>query len=92
MLTTLINYGFNRTLGNAEETSYLDLVPFAFLLVLVFLKVKAQVAANVASDDPDGRGNSRFTVGNILWLIPGAFFWLLIAIGSLLTIVGDTSQ
>ena len=38
----------------------------------------AQRAINAASKDPDGIGNSRFSTANIVLLVAGACFWLLI--------------
>lgn len=43
-----------------------------------------QEKANLASGDPGGQSNNRFSVANLLCMLPGALLWLLIIIGSYL--------
>lgn len=43
-----------------------------------------QEKANLASDDPTGQSNSRFSTANYLCMLPGGLLWLLIIIGSYL--------
>jgi hypothetical protein len=57
------------------------LLSLAAMGVVAFLKWRMQLAANVACGDPDGRGNARFTAGNVVWIVFGALFWLLVLVG-----------
>lgn len=43
-----------------------------------------QEKANLASGDPSGQSNSRFSIANCLCMVPGGLLWLLIIIGSYL--------
>jgi hypothetical protein len=52
--------------------------------LIAFVKVTAQRAANAACEDPIGGSNANFTVANIIFLILGGLFWLLVLIGMFL--------
>ena len=54
---------------------------FCCLPLLGFLKMTAQRAANAACEDPTGGGNANFTVANIIFVVLGGLFWLLVLIG-----------
>jgi hypothetical protein len=75
---------FDRLARNEVGSPVTDLLWLASLGAVVTCKWHIQRAANAACGDPDGRTNSRFTAGNIVWLVLGAVFWLLIVIGLLM--------
>jgi hypothetical protein len=49
--------------------------------LIAYVKMMAQRAANAACEDPIGSSNANFTVANILFLVLGGVFWLLVVIG-----------
>jgi hypothetical protein len=51
------------------------------MVVAIWTAYLGQRAINVAVADPRGESNSRFTVGNWIWIVLGTLFWLLILIG-----------
>lgn len=46
------------------------------LCVQTVLVSRMQTAINLAVEDPEGAGNARITVWNVLWLLLGALLWL----------------
>ncbi|HMU67287.1 MAG TPA: hypothetical protein PKE57_09080 [Cellvibrionaceae bacterium] len=63
------------------HVSILDYVSFVLLIPIGLQMLKAQRAINIACGDEAGASNDRFTTANILWLLFGALFWVLIIIG-----------
>ncbi len=49
---------------------------------------RAQKAANIACNDASGKANNKLTPANYIWLVLGAFFWLLALIGLYDILVG----
>ncbi len=62
----------------------LALLSLAALPVVAWCHQRAQRAANAACGDPDGAGNARLTIGNILWLLLGSAAWLILGLGALM--------
>lgn len=58
-----------------------DLVTFATLPLACWILYKTQIIANRACSDPDGSANDSFTFANIVWIVLGIIFWILILIG-----------
>lgn len=56
-------------------------IMLACIPVLTWLRLKVQRAANTACGDPLGRSNSSFGAANIIWIVLGSLFWLLVLIG-----------
>ncbi len=50
------------------------------LPILLITLLKAQDAINLSQNDPKGESNNRFTVWNILWLVPFALLWLFVGV------------
>ena len=58
-----------------------DVASILLLPVLAWPLYRAQLAANAACSDPQGTGNSQFTLINWLWIVVGVLFWGFIALG-----------
>ena len=58
-----------------------DVIGTALVLITPLVLVRGQKAINFACGDPDGSGNSRYTLANWVWMILGGLFWLLILFG-----------
>jgi len=55
---------------------------FIAALIIPILSISnAQKVANIVSNDPTGHSNSRWTIGNYLWLVICLGFWALIGLG-----------
>ena len=76
-----------RIINRIPDAVLPPLPGFAIGMLLMALNVtslvQAQRAANLASGDPDGRGNSRLTAANWVCLVLGALFWIVIGLGIL---------
>ncbi|HHG4384758.1 hypothetical protein [Pseudomonas aeruginosa] len=49
-----------------------------------------QRQANLASGDPQGTGNAGYSGYNLLFIVLGALYWLLILIGSAVILFGSS--
>ena len=58
-----------------------DFISFVLTPILAWLVLPAQRAANVASGDPGGTGNSKLTGANWAWMIIGGLFWIMSLLG-----------
>jgi len=70
----------------SEVTPNINLyVSMAVTVCLILLSTlamsNAQVVANKACRDANGSSNARISIGNILWMIVGGLYWVLILIG-----------
>ncbi|OZG71791.1 hypothetical protein BTA51_19375 [Hahella sp. CCB-MM4] len=89
VLAAIVGSICDRLSYNDVGSPITDLVSLALLPVSAWLLCKAQQVINVACNDPEGQSNSQFTVANIIWLIIGALFWVLIFLGLFMVFVGD---
>jgi hypothetical protein len=62
-----------------------DIVGFVLLAGVGLALYKAQIAINLACDDPEGESNSALTFANIVWILMGAALWSLAIVGMLAT-------
>ena len=67
--------------GQNIGSPYVDFLSIGLIPVLAFLAVPAQKAANLASGDADGDGNSKLTGANWAWMIVGGLYWILVIFG-----------
>jgi hypothetical protein len=67
---------------------YTDIGSFIALPFIGWSLYKAQLSANIASDDVEGKENSQITPLNFLWIFLGLFLWALMAFG-LYTLIID---
>lgn len=58
----------------------MDYLSLAFLPFIAYLRYLAQMTINVACDDPAGYGNRNWTIPNIIWIVVGVLWWLLVLI------------
>lgn len=77
VLSNLLSIVGNRLL----HTNLMDTVSFVLLIPIGMYLLKAQKVINIACGDEQGASNSRFTAANVVWLLLGGLFWLLIVIG-----------
>ncbi|KZN47030.1 hypothetical protein [Pseudoalteromonas luteoviolacea] len=62
---------------------------YVTLFVASFCLYKAQTLVNLASSDPSGSANDRFTLLNFVWIFIGLVFWFLVLIGTQMTLTGQ---
>ena len=68
-----------------------DLLGCVVLIPIVLILLRVQQAINLAEGDPEGARNSRITLANIAWLIVGAVLWVLVLLGTYITLKGGDS-
>lgn len=68
--------------------SVAEVINLALFVPIVFVLYRAQLAINIAEDDPQGSRNSALTPANILWLVLGAIMWLLTLLGIFFILTG----
>lgn len=60
---------------------YTDVGSFLMLFITCFILVKVQAAINFSQEVQDGSVNSKFTLANYLWCLPGLVLWLFAVLG-----------
>lgn len=80
VITILSNF-LDRLGSRMPDAPLLDIVSLLLLAPLACLYLRAQTAVNAACGDPDGSGNSSYSVANWFFLIGGGVFWVFIVIG-----------
>lgn len=60
---------------------YTDFVVLITLPLIGWSLYKAQLAANIACNDPTGSGNSRLTPANYVWIALGGIVWAVAGLG-----------
>lgn len=60
---------------------FTDIANVLIFPLYALVMLPAQRAINVASEDPEGKTNSRFTVANWLWMAFGLLYWLIMLLG-----------
>lgn len=59
----------------------MDYLSLAFIPFVAYLRYLAQLTINAVCGDPAGSGNSNWTIPNIIWIVIGVLWWLLVLIG-----------
>ena len=85
----VVSYIANRLSSRAIGDPYTSLLPLSMLPIEGWVLYRAQVAINLACDDPYGLSNSRITIANIFWILLGAVLWLLNLFGLYLIFFND---
>ncbi len=67
--------------GNNDNVTFVMFISFGFLAATIYSIYKAQMAINIACDDPNGDSNSEFSTANTVWLLIGGLFWVLTLLG-----------
>ena len=62
----------------------MDYLSLAFIPVLAYLRYLAQRTINAVCGDPAGAGNRNWTIPNIIWIVFGVLWWLLVLVGLVL--------
>lgn len=71
----------SRISDYSEDFTALDGISLLSVPALAYLLFQAQKAANLACGDPYGKTNANYTVANIIWIVLGGLFLLLIGLG-----------
>lgn len=58
-----------------------DIISIASFPILGWCLYKAQVAANIACNDPNGESNYKYSIANYIWIALGVIFWGLVILG-----------
>jgi len=80
---TVVSSILDRLLTNSVDYTMYDVIALAILPLLLLIVLKAQDAINLSQGDPSGSSNSNFTIYNVIWLLLGVVFWLLVVVGFL---------
>ena len=73
---------FNDIISSNNTNSPLaNILGIVLSCIIIVSLYKAQIAINIASNDPKGLSNSHFSAANIAWIIFGAALWGLFFIG-----------
>ncbi len=86
VVTSVLSNVFGRLSSENIGSPFTDVLSLVMVPLLAYLALPAQKAANAASGDPDGSGNSGFTGANWVWLILGGLIWALSLFGLYLII------
>ncbi len=79
IVTSIIGQFTSYMEGSVAMQMTMTLGFFAFSVYALY---KAQVAINIACDDPEGATNSAYSGANILWMVVGTAFILLAIFGT----------
>jgi len=86
-IVSVIALRFMSRMTNNDVFSPQELLIYIVLIVLTGIPLlKAQILANIACDDPEGRTNRKFNITNILFVVVGTVFWSLCIIGAFMDI------
>ena len=80
LLTVALNI-LDRLAYQSIGSPMTDFAASALVLITPLLMLRAQRAINFVCDDPDGQSNSRFTLGNWVWIVLGGLVWILTFLG-----------
>ncbi len=83
VITAILSHLCDRLSATEIGVPYTDLISWALLPVMIWMLYQAQVAANIACGDSDGKSNAVLTIWNYLWILLGVVFWALIVFGYL---------
>ncbi len=64
---------------NVSDTA--SMLSILLLPMILHILLKVQVSANASQSDPQGTGNSKFTIANYAWSILGLLIWALVIVG-----------
>lgn len=78
---SLLSNGADRAAARDIGSPFSDVVSFFTIWVVGSVLYQVQKAANAASKDPGGETNSVLTAANIIWIVLGVIFWILMLIG-----------
>ena len=81
VVTMLASKVVDRLSWREVGSPYTDVAALLVLPLMAFFAWRGQRAANAACLDPDAIGNRSFTAANIIWLIVGGLWWLLVLMG-----------
>jgi len=77
VLSSILDRAARRGVGSPMT----DIISLLVLAPLCGCFISIQDKINAACHDPDGAGNANFTWANYVWIVIGAVFWVLVAIG-----------
>ncbi|KZN61716.1 hypothetical protein [Pseudoalteromonas luteoviolacea] len=89
VLFSLLGSIIGRLSENGIGLPFSAFAMYFTLFVSSFCLYKAQTLANLASSDPSGSANDRFTLLNFVWIFIGLVFWFLVIIGTQVTLTGQ---
>ena len=81
VIFTIVGNIADRLAYRAVGEPLTDFIGILVLPVIAWSLYKAQLAANIACNDPDGARNNELNALNYLWLFLGSLLWILIGIG-----------
>ena len=81
VVIALVGAVFERMAQMEMGSPWIDILSLGTILPVLFILQKSQAAANLSQGDLHGDSNSDFSGANIVWMILGALFWVLIFLG-----------
>ena len=86
-MLTVIAYLRRRLVDWGVDAVFLNYYAPVMLLVIGYVLYRAQMAVNLAMDDPKGLSNRRFTWANVIWILIGGLIWLMALVGAVLMLI-----
>lgn len=87
IVLTVIAYLRRRLVDWGVDAVFLNYYAPVMLLVIGYVLYRAQMAVNLAMDDPKGLSNRRFTWANVIWILIGGLIWLMALVGAVLMLI-----
>lgn len=82
VISLLVARVIDRVTADGSMSEPIEFVPFPLMILYGFVLLKAQRAANVSCNDPEGASNRNFTLANCVWIFVGAIVLTLGLIGT----------
>ncbi|WP_051311804.1 hypothetical protein [Zooshikella ganghwensis] len=81
VLSEVVQNVCDRMSAKGFGSPYTDILGVLPIIFVGWSLFRAQKIANIACQDFQGSSNNRITLVNILWIVLGSVFWLLIIVG-----------
>ncbi len=81
VILSLISSGTERLASRDLGSPYTDLISILTMPMVGWVLYQVQKAANAACKDPLGDTNNAFTAGNVIWIVAGVLFWVMVLAG-----------
>lgn len=81
VIFSVIGNLLQRSSDKLTTSVWMELLAVACVMAAGFFIYQAQITVNIASGDPQGKSNDRFSSINIFWLVTGTVLWLMAGLG-----------
>ena len=81
VLLSVVSNVLQRISARDVDSVQVDVISLLLLPAIYFPLRSAQKAINVAEQDSEGAGNAALTPANYAWVLMGAIWWVVVALG-----------